>query len=445
MQLEFEQHAQKLGYQSQTAIQTAVFEPLVNGNSVLGIAPTGSGKTVAFTVPLLERVVPGEFTQLIVLEPTAELASQTSQVMADWAKVTDVAVLSLLGGANIKRQVEKLKGHPEVVVGTPGRILNLIELGKLKVNRVTTIVVDEADNLLSEDSFDQVRSIVDHAPTDVQLGFFSATTNQVLNELNKWFIPTVSTFDVRDIDDTQGEVQHQSLVVSNGKKSQMLIRLLHQPKFKALVFFNQTATLEKTASFLRHNHVAVGKLTADQRQTARQKAISDFRKGKLRLLLTTDVAARGMDIAELPTVINYDLPNDERLYVHRSGRTGRMGHSGQVINFGDDHDLRDLKRLIKGAGYELVKVYFTNNQLTTTRPQSNGKVDTTNTPKTTKVTTSSQAGNKADTFTKAAAAPKKKRTESAKTVTPTVPSTKKKHNKKHSKRKGMRHKREQSK
>lgn len=435
MQPKLQEYATQLGYQQPTAIQTAVYGPLLQGQSVLGIAPTGSGKTVAFTVPVLERLTAENTTQVIVIEPTAELAAQTSQVMSEWAKQVDASVLSLLGGANIKRQIERLKQHPQIIVGTPGRILNLMELGRLKTSAVTTVIIDEADNLLSEDSLDQVRNIVDHTPTEVTLGFFSATTNDILAELSKWFIPEVTTLDVRDIDDTQGEVTHELLQVSNPKKAQMLMRLLHMPKFQALVFFNQVATLKKTAAFLRHNHVAAGELTADQRQVDRQKALTDFRKGKLRLLLTTDVAARGMDIPELPAVINFDLPRDVRVYIHRSGRTGRMGAAGQVLSFGDDHDLRNLNHLITPAGYQPVKVYFTGNQLTTTKPTET--VERTETPKGQTAPASKN---------KIGESPKPQRTaDRPKATGKELPATTKKHNKKkHSKRKGMRHKREQA-
>lgn len=439
MQEKLQAYATQLGYQQPTAIQTAVYGPMLQGQSVLGIAPTGSGKTVAFTVPVLERMVAEQTTQAIILEPTAELAAQTSQVMSQWASQLDIKVLSLIGGANIKRQMERLKKHPQIVVGTPGRILNLIEIGRLKTSNVTTVIVDEADNLLSEDSMDQVRSIVDHTPTEVTLGFFSATTNDVLAELSKWFISEVATFDVRAIDDTQGEVTHGLLMISNPKKAQMLMRLLHMPKFKALVFFNQVATLKKTAAFLRHNHVAAGELTADQRQVDRQKALTDFRNGKLRLLLTTDVAARGMDIADLPAVINFDLPKDARVYVHRSGRTGRMGASGQVLSFGNDHDLRELNHLISPQGYQPVKVYFAGNQLTTTKPTvepSEPQLVTT----TDKATISERSVKPTTTN-----GDKPVRSAGKKPAASSNPVSPKKHNKKkHSKRKGMRHKREQS-
>ncbi len=169
---EFEEHAHQLGYQRPTAIQKAVYQPLKDGKSVLGLAPTGSGKTVAFALPLLENIHPDDGLSLLVIEPSAELAMQTQKVLLEWGKLIGLSVEGIIGGANIKRQVDKLKTHPNVIVGTTGRIMNLIDLGKLKLASLTAIVIDEADNLLSEDTLDSIRSLVDLAPTTVTLGFF---------------------------------------------------------------------------------------------------------------------------------------------------------------------------------------------------------------------------------------------------------------------------------
>jgi superfamily II DNA/RNA helicase len=366
---EFEKHAEKLGYQQWTAIQKAVYQPLKDGQSVVGIAPTGSGKTVAFTLPLLESIKSIDGTKLIVVEPSAELAMQTQKTMLEWGSLTGLTVQGAVGGANISRQIERLKEHPNVIVGTTGRLMNLVELGKLKLDDIQTIVIDEADNLLSEDTLDSIRELFDQAPDDTQLGFFSATQNDILKHVNRWFNQDMQIFDVTDIDDTQGVVKHGLLQVSNKKKEQMLLRFLHMKDFKALVFFDQLNTLQKVSGFLIHRHVReAAKLTSEQNQTSRQNALRDFRKGKVRLLLTTDVAARGIDIPKLPAVINFDLPRDARTYTHRIGRTGRMHQNGLVINMGDDHDLRHLKQLVRDQ-FDLSNVYFSGNQLSDTKPE----------------------------------------------------------------------------
>ncbi|EHO50834.1 DEAD/DEAH box helicase [Lentilactobacillus kisonensis] len=368
---EFEEHAHQLGYQRPTAIQKAVYQPLKDGKSVLGLAPTGSGKTVAFALPLLENIHPDDGLSLLVIEPSAELAMQTQKVLLEWGKLIGLSVEGIIGGANIKRQVDKLKTHPNVIVGTTGRIMNLIDLGKLKLASLTAIVIDEADNLLSEDTLDSIRSLVDLAPTTVTLGFFSATQSDLLTHLNRWFLQDIETYDVSAIDDTRGEVRHGLLEVSNHKKEQMLLRFLHMKNFKALVFFDKMDTLKKVGGFLSHRHIKeAAELTSEQRQTSRQKALKEFRLGNVRLLLTTDVAARGIDIPKLPAVINYDLPTDQKTYIHRVGRTGRMHEPGLVINMGDDHDLRDLKKLMRNDDYDLKNIYFDGNQLSDTRPKS---------------------------------------------------------------------------
>ncbi len=365
---EFQKQAAALGYRNWTAIQRAVYAPLKNGENVVGIAPTGSGKTVAFTLPLLEKIDPADDLAVIVLEPSAELAMQTQKTMLAWGSLLDLNVQGVVGGANIKRQIERLKDRPNVIVGTTGRVMNLIDLGKLKLNTVQSIIIDEADNLLSEETLPEVRQLVDMAPQNVQLGFFSATQNDILKHVDRWFNQNMVTFDVSDIDDTQGQVKHGLLQVSNAKKELMLMRFLHDKAFQGLVFFGQLNTLQRVSGYLRHQHVReFAKLTSEQSQTSRQNALRDFRKGKIRLLLTTDVAARGIDIPKLPAVVNFDLPTSTKTYTHRVGRTGRMHQDGVVINMGDDHDLRKLKQLV-GQNFDLQNIYFAGNQLSDTKP-----------------------------------------------------------------------------
>ncbi|NLR10286.1 MULTISPECIES: DEAD/DEAH box helicase [Lactobacillaceae] len=435
---QFEAHFKDLGYTEPTAIQTAVYEPLAGDQNVLGLAPTGSGKTVAFTLPALANLLPGDGTQLIVLEPSQELAIQTSRVMRDWAKLLDLKVVALTGGANVKRQTERLKKRPEVVVGTPGRVLNLVTDRKLKLHLVSLLIVDEADDLLTGDTLDTVRSIAQDMPADVQLGFFSATDTPILHELDQWFGQTVNRIDVRQEDQTQGPVRHGLLQVGMGKRDQMLKRLLAIPNFRALVFFKQANTLRQTATRFYHEHMSAASLTSDLRQVQREKALQDFRLGRTRLLLTTDVAARGLDIPKLPAVINYDLPSSVNEYVHRVGRTGRMGEPGQVISLGDDHDLRDLKKLLKDTDYDLVPLYFSGRTLTTERPAaivpSQSAVPTV-TPTTTKAvakvdTAKHEVATTPNVTTDVATTPKQQPN----------PSKKKKHKNRHTKNKGMRKK-----
>lgn len=366
MEEKFAQQFAAAGFSKQTAIQAAVAEPLAAGQSVLGIAPTGSGKTLAFTWPLLPRLTAGAGIQLLVLEPSQELALQTTAVIRDWARLLDLRVQSLTGGANLKRQVERLKkNRPEVVVGTPGRILHLLDEHALKLGKLKTMVVDEADDLLVDDTLAVVEDIERTTPLDSQLAFFSATWGKVFDQLADLFGRPVTTVDVRQQDDSRGPVKHglvQARTMS--QKAAMLERLSHTKNFRALVFFSSIKTLHYTASRLKHAGVSSATLGGKQRQTEREAVMRGFRKHQIKLLLTTDVAARGLDIPKLPAVVNFELPTTSNLYVHRVGRTGRQGEPGLVINLGDEHDFRDLKRLLAKTDYQLEPLEIADHRLT---------------------------------------------------------------------------------
>jgi len=357
------------GFTELSPIQTAVATPMAEGISVLGLAPTGSGKTLAFTWPMLANIRVGEGTQAMILAPSQELAMQTTNVVRDWAKLIDAKVLAITGGANVKRQTEKLKKHPEIVVGTPGRMTNMIADGKLKLGHLKLMIVDEADELLTDETLDQIREILDATFAEtLQLGFFSATETKILDELPRWFGQKVEKIDVRAIDQTQGVVRHRTMEVGNRYRVDLLKRISRVDRMRALVFFNKMQELQHVALELRHQHVSYVALTSNQRQVEREKALRLFRQGKVELLLTTYLAARGLDVPELPAVINYQLPKDVTTYIHRSGRTGRMGAEGLVLTLGDDHDIRDFKKMMKTTEYDLKPGYLVDYQIVDTKP-----------------------------------------------------------------------------
>ena len=365
MDEQLQAHFEKRGFTKQTAIQEAVYAALAAGKTVVGIAPTGSGKTLAFTWPLLTRVTPSDGTQIVVLEPSQELALQTARVMREWAALLDIKVQSLTGGANLRRQVDRLKkSHPEIVVGTPGRVLHLLDNRHLKLTRLKTLVIDEADDLLRDDTQAVVEDIERRTPLNTQLAFFSATSSKQLEQADVIFGRDVVKFDVRNLDDSRGPVKHGLVYARTmAQKARMLKRLSKTKNFRALVFFSSIKTLHYTASRLRHEGVSSATLGGRQRQTEREKVMRQFRKHQIKLLLTTDVAARGIDIPKLPAVVNYELPQSVEEYVHRTGRTGRQGEPGLVVNLGDDHDFRDLKKLLQDTEYDLQPLTIENRQL----------------------------------------------------------------------------------
>lgn len=372
---QFQQLFDEKNFAQPTAIQDAVYEALNTGKSVLGVAPTGSGKTLAFTWPLLPLLQAGAGVQLLVLEPSQELAIQTTNVMREWANLLDIKVRSLTGGANLRRQVAVLKKqHPEVIVGTPGRILHLLDDHDLKLDHLKTLVIDEADDLLRDDTQAVVEDIERSTPLSTQLAFFSATVSPIFDQLSVMFGRDIVTYDVRDADQSRGPVKHGLVYARTmSQKTAMLNRLSHTKDFRALVFFDSVKTLHYAASRLKHEHVASATLGGKQRQIEREAALRQFRKRQLKLLLTTDVAARGLDIPKLPAVINFELPQTVDQYIHRTGRTGRQGEPGLVINLGSDHDFRDLRKLLADTEYELTPMTVGEKHVTDEQPTDGKK------------------------------------------------------------------------
>ncbi|WP_439819213.1 DEAD/DEAH box helicase [Weissella paramesenteroides] len=345
MDSRFEERLTSVGFTTLTPIQEAVAEPLADGQSIDALAPTGTGKTLAFTWPLLPELVPEDGEQLLILAPSQELAMQTTRVIRDWANVLSLKVLSLTGGANIKHQLDRLKKHPEILIGTPGRVSELITNGKLKLKRLRTLILDEADELLRDDTANQIDLIWDAIDDDdVQVALFGAT------EVDLSIASGLFNRDFLRIDQRQVKIptaiKHEFWPTARDQRQKRLRQLATQKHFQAIVFFNTTKQLKITASFLAHEHVAMATLVRGDSSTTRSKSLTNFRQGKAKFLLTTDVAARGLDIPDLPAIINFDLPRDGETYTHRAGRTGRMGKAGTVISFGNDHDYRDLKKMV---------------------------------------------------------------------------------------------------
>lgn len=359
MHPKFIEQMQQENFVALTPIQQAVLEPLSRGENILGLAPTGSGKTLAYAWPLLEKLQPKQGTQLLIIAPSQELGAQLNNVLRSWAKLLDLTTMSIIGGANVKRQIEKLKKRPEVIIGTPGRLLNLINDKKLKLHLLKAIVIDEADELLGQaQTLNDCRKLVSFASTDVQLAFFSATKAPILDELTKWFGVTVKEIDVSQQVHLSGEVIHYLIEVPTRKRVDALRKLGNMPDFYGLVFFKQSATLNDVAKRLKYHGVKIATLTSEGRQTTRQQALNALKKREIKLLLTTDLAARGLDIAKLPAVVNYDLPKDTNTYIHRVGRTGRMGADGVIVNLGNEHDLRLFKQLVHNLNYDLRPGYL---------------------------------------------------------------------------------------
>ncbi|MBP1043702.1 DEAD/DEAH box helicase [Vagococcus sp. BWB3-3] len=350
----------ELGYQAPSVIQARCYEALMAQENVVGVSPTGSGKTVAYLLPLLQQVKLGEGNQLLILLPSQELAVQVASVAKSWAELIGIKVQSLIGGANVKRQVEKLKEKPEVLVGTPGRVHELIKAKKVKAHLIKMIVLDEVDQLIEVSELNATKHILKAVSNDSQLVCVSATAVDIQERLaESWSSLTV--IDVTAEDQSAGNVSHGFIRVAPRKRLETLKKLAFIKGFKGIVFFNELQEMGSVADKLAYQGVPNVTLASDQNKLERKLALSAFAEDKVSLLLTTDIAARGLDFVALPFVLHYDVPYSAESYTHRSGRTGRMGNDGTVLAFAGDYELKDLKKVAKG--YQLTELSVHSSQL----------------------------------------------------------------------------------
>ncbi|MHC5226742.1 DEAD/DEAH box helicase [Enterococcus sp. LJL99] len=362
---------QASGFKEPSIIQEKSFAPLHEQKNVLGISPTGSGKTLAYVLPLLLNVEKDQGNQLLILAPSQELAMQIAEVVREWAALLQLKTQALIGGANVNRQVEKLKKKPEILVGTPGRVLELIKAKKIKSHLLRTIVMDEVDQLFFDAEMNRTQQIIASAPNEFQLVFYSATADRVVEEANK-LVDELVVLDVTQEDTSSGQVQHYFMTLSPRKKSDFLRSFAYTPDFSAIVFFNQVMDLGNIEEKLLYERVPVVGLASDQNKQLRKLAIHEFAKKNAKLLLTTEVAARGLDFEAVPYVINTEVPLSEESYIHRAGRVGRMGASGSVITFVNDATKRDYQRLMKKIDLPTKEIFIYDGDFHLTRKEGIG-------------------------------------------------------------------------
>lgn len=322
-----------------TAIQEQVFTPIQSGQNLLGISPTGTGKTLAYLFPTLLSLTPKKAQQLLILAPNTELAGQLFDVTKEWAEPLGLTAQVILSGGSQKRQIERLKKVPEILIGTPGRILELVKLKKIKMMAINTIVLDEFDQLLSDSQSPFVRQIIKHAPRDHQMIYMSAT-NKVESEM---LAPNTRIVDLSE--QPLETISHHYITVDKRERLELLRKFANIPDCHALVFFNHLSDLgavEERLQFTGHSAVS---LASDVNVKYRKVILEKFKNRHISLLLGTDLVARGIDIENLDLVINFDIAHDKETYTHRAGRTGRMGKEGLVITFvTHPEELKKLKK-----------------------------------------------------------------------------------------------------
>lgn len=329
----------QLGFDQFTPIQEDIFSPISEGKNVLGISPTGTGKTLAYLFPSLLALTPKKAQQLLILAPNTELAGQIFDVSKQWAEPLGLTAQLFISGSSQKRQIERLKKGPEILIGTPGRIFELAKLKKIKMMNVNTIIMDEFDQLLSDSQYHFVDKITGYAPRDHQLIYMSATSKFDQEKLAK------NTIKVEIADQTLDNIQHFYLQVDQRNKVEMLRKLAQVEDFRGLVFFNSLSDLGSAEEKLQYRNVDAVSLASDVNVKFRKVILDRFKDHALTLLLATDLVARGIDIENLECVVNYDVPRDLETYTHRSGRTGRMGKEGYVITLiTHPEELKSLKK-----------------------------------------------------------------------------------------------------
>ncbi|CAG9622952.1 DEAD/DEAH box helicase [Sutcliffiella rhizosphaerae] len=348
---------EKSNFDAATAVQEQAIPLILEGKDVLVESPTGTGKTLAYLLPIIERIdTKKQHPQTVIVAPSKELAMQILSEIQKWTDGSDITGASFIGGANIKRQTEKLKKRPHILVGTPGRLQELIQMKKIKMHEVTTIVLDEADQLLVPEHKKTIENIIKSSMQDRQILLFSATLKketetQAVDLLKEPTIVTISRDEL-----PPAKVKHIYTVIKDHRdKPNVLANLLREPGIKALAFVRDIGNLAVLTEKLIYKQLNVGLLHSDSSKQERENALKNFRKDEYPVLLATDVAARGLDIKELSHVIHYDFPEEIEGYVHRSGRTGRQGAEGTVISIVTEREERKLKQIAKELGIKLEK------------------------------------------------------------------------------------------
>jgi ATP-dependent RNA helicase DeaD len=326
----------EVGYESPSAIQAEAIPPLLEGKHVVGLAQTGTGKTAAFALPILSRIDLSQSTpQVLVLAPTRELALQVSEAFGRYAAhLKGLHVLPVYGGQGYGVQLSALRRGVHVVVGTPGRVMDHLEKGTLDLSELRFVVLDEADEMLNMGFAEDVETILAGTPDDKQLALFSATIPPQIRRIIKKYAPGATEITVKSSSSTATNVTQRYLKVAHPQKLDALTRILEVENFDGMIIFVRTKNAtEELAERLRARGFAAAAINGDVAQVQRERTIDQLRKGKLDILVATDVAARGLDVERISHVINHDIPTDTESYVHRIGRTGRAGRSGQAISF----------------------------------------------------------------------------------------------------------------
>lgn len=356
------------GYTRATEIQNKAIPAILEGKDILGCAQTGTGKTAAFAIPILQKLQSRKLQagiRTLVLTPTRELALQIEENFKAYAKYLNTKSLAIFGGVPQGKQVMILKKGVDVLIATPGRLMDLMQQGFVDISKIDTLVLDEADHMLDIGFINDIKKVLTHIPTARQTLFFSATMPKAIRKFANSILNNPVEITVTPVSSTAHTIQQSVYFVEKREKAGLLVHLLNDSSIgRSLVFTRTKHGADKLVKQLSKTGIGAAAIHGDKSQSARQRALSDFKNSSIRVLVATDIASRGIDIDELPHVVNYELPNVPETYVHRIGRTGRAGKEGVAVSFCDMEQRSELKDIQKLIGFEMpVKTLKTQSKL----------------------------------------------------------------------------------
>jgi len=339
----------KFGVSTPTPIQLQAIPEAVEGKDVIGIAQTGTGKTIAFGIPMLQRLA-GKDERGLILLPTRELALQVDETLAKLGASAGITTAVLIGGASMRAQVGAIRRNPNIVIATPGRLIDHLQQGTLRLSKVSILVLDEADRMLDMGFQPQIKKILETVPKERQTLLFSATISGDIAQIATKHMKTPVSIEVAPQGTTAERVTQEFFIVHREQKLPLLESLLQKYKGSALIFSRTKHGATKLVRALKESGHSVAELHGDRSLSQRRAALDGFKKGTYRVLVATDIASRGIDVKGIEVVINFDLPTDTADYVHRIGRTARAGADGHAISFALPNErggIRDIERLIR--------------------------------------------------------------------------------------------------
>ncbi|MEY2409536.1 MAG: ATP-dependent helicase RhlE [Verrucomicrobiota bacterium] len=344
-----------MGYTQPTPIQLRAIPIMMEGRDVIGSAQTGTGKTAAFALPILTRLgEPGGGTRALILEPTRELAAQVETAFRDLARFMKLQIAVVYGGVGYGKQTDALRAGSDIIVATPGRLLDHMGRGNCRFDRVSHLVLDEADRMLDMGFLPDVRRILDRCPRDRQTSLFSATIPPQIETLIQWAMRSPETIEIGARRAPAETVKHVVYPVAESQKAQLLLALLDQVHYESVIVFCRTKHgADSVGSQLKRGNHSVAILHSNRTQSEREQALSGFRNGRFEVLVATDIAARGLDIADVSHVINYDVPQHPEDYVHRIGRTGRAQASGDAFTIMVAEDRPHMSSIERFIGQQI--------------------------------------------------------------------------------------------